>query len=807
MSVFGVDLGNLNSTIGITRNGGIDVIINEVSKRETSTVVSLTEQERFIGESGLDRSVRNCNNTVACVKRFIGARADDDSLAVEKRFLSCPTSSDDHGRLMFDVSYNGDSISLYPEQVLAMFMQQLRKYVNREAGTDVRDCVVTVPCYYTAEQRRLVAQACEIAGINAMSLVNETTASSIDYGIFRGSSLPEKESDAQTVMVLDVGYGTSTVAVTAFWRGNLKVLSRKYDKNLGTRDIDWALVQHFATEIRNKYKVDVQENKRARIRLLQACEKVKYLLSGNQFAPLNIENLMDIDVNIPSFARTELETLCEGLMDRMKALITSAIADAGISADKLHSVEFIGGGCRIPMLKRAVEEATGKPPSFTLNASESVARGAAITAAVFSPKFQVREFIVNEMSHYPIKLGYYQENATTVSSVAFLPNVNKVVSLLGKGDFYPKTLEVTIKRGDAFTVYAFYDDNEEVKAAVQSGKFVIGEWQIAAANKPTNGEVKIRVRIHASGIVTLDGASTTEVYEVEEIEEKKDPENPEKEAEKVTVKKQRTRRLELNVIPNVSLLGHEPETIIRCRKLEDEMHSRDILVNRTKDAKNELESYILDNRARVADGGAWSEFLTKEDQATFLKLANEYEEWLYEDGSESTLEEYTKRTVQLKSIGAPAFQRWKNWDDVPFALTQFLNKAQTVRDSAVNSIGKFAHITVEELNGAAGKVDEAVAWAQAEVAALQKQPKTENAKITPQTFEAKLKDIEAAVKTVLAKPVPKPPKEEKKEAAAPAAGADVPPPAPEAAPAADEEKPADAPKPEDPNVPKPMDLD
>lgn len=801
MSVFGVDLGNLNSTVGITRNGGIDIVINEVSKRETSTVISMTEQERFIGESGLDRAVRNCNNTINCVKRFIGARIDDPAIESEKRFLSCPTSGDDQGRLMFDVAYNGETVSLYPEQVLAMFIQQLRKYVNRETTVDpkmpadVRDAVITVPCFYTPEQRRLVIQACEMAGVNAMSLLNETTASSIDYGIFRGSSLPEKESEAQIVLILDVGYGATTAALTAFWRGNLKVLARKYDMYLGTREVDWTLSQHFAAEILNKYKVDVNENKRARIRLLAACERVKCLLSGNMCAPLNIENLMDVDVNINSFQRGEMETACAGVADRLKTLLVSVIEESGVAADKIASVEFIGGGCRIPMFKRAVEEATGKAPSFTLNASESVARGAAITAAVFSPKFQVREFVTYEQTHFPVKLAYFQENATSVSSVPFLPNVNKIVSLVGKGDFYPKMLEVTVKRADSFSLYAFSDpENEAVKSLFPQGKYVTGEWTIGAASKPTNGEVKIRVRIQANGLVAIEGASTQETYEVEEIEEKKDPENPEKEAEKITVKKQKTRRAELSVTPNVTLLGHAPEAVVKCRKLEEEMNNRDLLVNRTKDAKNELESYILDNRSRIGDGGAWSDFVTADDKSKFLNMANDYESWLYEEGSESTLEEYTLRTAALKNIGAPAQQRWRMWDDIPFALTQFIPKAQAVRDNAISNIGKFAHITEDEIRAVAARAEDAIVWAQVEVETYQKAPKFQNAVLTPATFDTKIKEIETAVKVVLAKPIPKPPKEEKPAAPAAAEKAED---APPAAPASDEST----------QVPKPDELD
>jgi heat shock protein 4 len=801
MAVYGVDLGNLNSVIAVTRNGGIDVIINEVSKRETSAFVSLTDQERFIGEAGLDRAVRNAVNTVACVKRFIGMRANDPDLELEKRFLTAPTSSDDAGRLLFDLNYNGESLSLYPEQILAMFMQQLRSYVNIETAADkkvpadVRDCVVTVPCFFTAEQRRLVIQACEIAGINCMSLINESTAASIDYGIFRGSSLPEKEADAQVVVIVDVGYGTVTVAVTAFWKGNLKVLARVVEKHLGTRDFDWALLQHFAKEIKNKYKVDALESKKQRLRLLQACEKVKTLLSGNQTAPLNIENLNDVDVAINGFSRADFEELTKPLQDRLRALYAKALVEANVASDKLHSVELIGGGCRIPFIKRVTEEAFGKAPSFTLNASESVARGAAITAAVFSPKYQVREFVVNEISQFPLKCGYFLEGALAPSAVPFLPQVNKVVNLLGKGDTYPKLLEVTIKRSDSFTLWSFYDDeNPDVIAAV-GGHFITGEWTIGAPSKPTNGEVKVRVRLMANGIATVETASTQEVYEVEETEDKKDPENPEK-VEKITVKKSKQRKLELTVTPNVGVLGHAADFIVKARKLEDDMYRRDQSIIRTKESKNALESYILDNRTRVSEDGLLAEYITKENAAAFLKMCHDDEDWLYGDGCDSTFEEYSARLDKLVKLCGPAANRHRLADDIPFALKKFVTAATALKDTAVGKKGAVAHITDEELDAVAGRVQDGITWAAAEVAAMQAQPKTEDPKISPAMFDVKLKELEAAVKAVVNKPAPPPPKKPTpvpEEAPKPSGGdqqAPPPPPPPQAEPSGPE-KPTD----------------
>ena len=50
MAVFGVDFGNLNSVVSVARKGGIDIIVNEVSKRETSSMVSFGENERYLGE-------------------------------------------------------------------------------------------------------------------------------------------------------------------------------------------------------------------------------------------------------------------------------------------------------------------------------------------------------------------------------------------------------------------------------------------------------------------------------------------------------------------------------------------------------------------------------------------------------------------------------------------------------------------------------------------------------------------------------------------------------------------------------------
>lgn len=67
-----------------------------------------------------------------------------------------------------------------------------------------------------------------------------------------------------------------------------------FDPNLGGRDFDKVLVDHFVQEFRTKYKLDVHQNLKAFIRLTQECEKLKKLMSTNSNKiPLNIECFMD----------------------------------------------------------------------------------------------------------------------------------------------------------------------------------------------------------------------------------------------------------------------------------------------------------------------------------------------------------------------------------------------------------------------------------------------------------------------------------------------------------------------------------
>ncbi len=48
----GLDLGSQTTLVGVAKKGGIEILANEASQRETPVVVDLGDYERFIGEQG-----------------------------------------------------------------------------------------------------------------------------------------------------------------------------------------------------------------------------------------------------------------------------------------------------------------------------------------------------------------------------------------------------------------------------------------------------------------------------------------------------------------------------------------------------------------------------------------------------------------------------------------------------------------------------------------------------------------------------------------------------------------------------------
>lgn len=821
MSVVGFDVGNESCYIAVARGGGIETIANEFSDRCTPSVVSLGESLRSIGVEGKNQMIFNLKNTVSQFKRLIGRKFSDPVVEDEKRRLPCQLVENPGDCIGVKLRYLGNEEVFSPEQIMAMLLTKLKTISEKELSTKVTDCVVSVPCYYTDRQRRAMVDSVAMAGLNCLRLMNDTTAVALAYGIYK-QDLPTDKP--RNVVFVDMGHSSVQVSACAFLKGQLKVLATAADPNLGGRNFDELLKDHFVEEFKIKYKLDVSTNAKACIRLLRECEKLKKLMSANsQEIPLNIECLMDDKDVAGRFKRTTFEENISSYLQRLEATLKSLMEKSGLKMADVEAIEVVGGSTRIPAVKDVIKALFDKEVSTTLNADEAVARGCALQCAMLSPTFRVREFVVNDVTPYPVVLTWKSQNIEDEGEMeVFAPN-----------HAFPFSKMLTFYRKEPFDLEASYSKNTQLP--LKDG--FIGRFSIKDVVPNKEGEsskIKVKVRLNIHGILNVVNASLVEKLpavaepeaesmEVEgqedktkeaagdaapentqgtqesnesqdkedadepmnsETSETKDGDSSNKEDEDKDAKdnkgkkengapakkkKQQVKTVELRVETEVP--GLTKSQLQDAIDKECHMVLQDRLEKEKGFAKNAVESYVYDMRGRLYD--KLQKYITEEAREKFSELLSLTEDWLYEEGENQSKKVYQDKLAELKKVGDPVETRLSEATKRPAAFDELGKSIQQIRkilELCAQKDEKYDHIEAEEIK----KVEVAVAdkekWLQNKWNAQSKLADHQDPAVYASVILSEKKLLEDTCYTILnkAKPKPKaepppPPKEEEKK--------------------------------------------
>ncbi|KAM0791773.1 hypothetical protein ACM66B_004036 [Microbotryomycetes sp. NB124-2] len=755
-SVIGFDIGQYGSKIGAARNRGIDILINEVSNRQTPSLVAFGPKSRVLGESAKTQETSNFRNTVGSLKRLIGRTIDDPDVEIEKKFLSAELVKVGN-EVGVKVNYLGEPTEFSATQLYAMYLGKLRDTASAETKAAVNDVVIAVPGWYTDVQRRAVLDAADIAGLNVLRLINDTTATALGYGITK-TDLPAPEEAAKNIAFVDIGHSDFSVAIVAFNKGQLVVKGTAYDRHFGGRDLDAALVEHFIEEFKGKYKIDVKTNKKAQFRLNAAVEKLKKILSANPLAPLSVESIME-DIDASSTMERELfEQLVAPLLERTVAPLEAALAQAGLSKEDIDAVELIGGSTRVPALKSRIQEFFGRPLSFTCNQEEAIARGATLACAMLSPVFKVRDFSTTDIQTYPIKLTWEATDDTDAAEGTELVAFDK-------GNVIPSTKVLSFSRSSAFDLEAKYADPSVLPGNTNPwiSKYTVKNLAPAAGKQ----QVKVKARLNLSGILSFEGATlvqdTVEEPEPEPMQtEEATPaaEGEDGAAAAAPAPKKPVKKTIKTPLPAVaSYLNLDSSIVNEYREKEGQMHASDKLVLETEERKNALEEYVYDVRDKLE--GPWKKFAAKEEDEQLRKLALDAEDWLYtEEGEDATKSAYVEKLDQLKAIGDQILLRYRETDERPRAAAQLREVIADYLGKAQSGDEAYSHIPEADLQKVIESCANAEAWLGNKLYSQQEKPLNVKPVITCAEIRKKVEEVQNVCVPIITRPKPKAPKTE-----------------------------------------------
>lgn len=63
-----------------------------------------------------------------------------------------------------------------PEELVAMLLEQAKKFAQHITKHDINEAIISVPGYFGQAERSAILKAAEIAGIQVLQLINSYTA-------------------------------------------------------------------------------------------------------------------------------------------------------------------------------------------------------------------------------------------------------------------------------------------------------------------------------------------------------------------------------------------------------------------------------------------------------------------------------------------------------------------------------------------------------------------------------------------------------------------------------------------------------
>ncbi len=374
----------------------------------------------------------------------------------------------------------GGGSPMTAREAVTLFIKEWKASAEAFLDFPITEAVVTCPADFRDDQKQGLIDGFAAAGIKVARLVAEPTAAGLAYAL-------EKSTSNARIMVYDLGGGTFDVSILEVRGAQIDVIATAGVRELGGIHFSAALRELVMPSLNGKGDLS---DPLSQFDLAQRIERAKVSLSSQREVPIIVNQ------TVVKITQEQFHKAVDPLIRQTLDACDRAIAEAGLTYDKIDRAILVGGAARPAYIQKCVADHTGLVPKTDIDPERAIAFGGAQAALVQMAKqgrtatlrgqvIPAPEVFIREITAHGVGCAVAEKNGTRSRLV------NAVI--------IPKGTPIPCKRLDTFRL----EDEAQTAARVEilqgdadadrDDCLLIGE--IVLDNLPTEAKRSERIQV------------------------------------------------------------------------------------------------------------------------------------------------------------------------------------------------------------------------------------------------------------------------------------------------------------------------
>ncbi|KAL0924740.1 hypothetical protein M5K25_005595 [Dendrobium thyrsiflorum] len=385
----GMDIGTSKCSVAIWNGSRVELLRNTRNQKLIRSYVLFKDE--MLPSGGVSAEVPHGDSEILSgsavfnMKRLIG-RIDTDPVVHACKTLPFMVQTLGIGvRPFIAALVNNVWRSTTPEEVLAIFLVELKVMAELQLKRPIQNAVLTIPVSFNRFQLTRIERACAMAGINVFRLMPEPTAVALLYAQQQQQSMHENMGSGieKVALIFSMGAGYCDIAITAT-AGGVSQIKALLGIPLGGEDMLQNILRYLLPDFERVCSNHSLENIKSMALLRIAAQNAIHKLSSQTSVEINVD-LGDGSKISRSLTRAEFEEVNNEVFVECEKLIAQCLLDAKLTAEDLNDVILVGGCSSIPKIRSLVLGLCKKGDSYKgIDSLEAAVHGAALEGAIAS---------------------------------------------------------------------------------------------------------------------------------------------------------------------------------------------------------------------------------------------------------------------------------------------------------------------------------------------------------------------------------------------------------------------------------------